>query len=237
MWFFPQNSQSFSGLRYLKHINLKRKFLFLLLLKKKREVSPKLLTSGYIYICTQAIILLLSGVFLTGVIHFCTQRSCIFKCLWWISCSNFELFSRVFNAQTSTKTWVGTRAHKQQLLCHSPVGSHRHLWVHTDTYGFTQTPMGSRLAVHISLALLLFPCPAGAVCQCLTGAGASEQACRVRLSPELQNLPQDLSWSYHSKQLSGLGAQSYVHTGDVDRQNLRSGTNEPPAVNGRLWVY
>lgn len=92
-------------------------------------------THTYIYICTQAIILLISRVFLTGVIHFCTQKSCISKCLWWISCSNFEPLSRIFNAQTSTKTWVGTCAHKQQLLCHSSVDSHRHLWIPTDTYG------------------------------------------------------------------------------------------------------
>lgn len=163
MCFFYQNP-NIAGLRHLKHIHLKRKLLLLLL--KKKGNSSKLLTSGYIYICTQAIILLLSGVFLTGVIHFCTQKSCIFKCLWWISCSNFEPFSRIFNAQTSTKTWVGTCAHKQQLLCHSPVDPHRHPWIPTGTHGVTEC------CAHL-------PCPA--VCQGLTGAGVSQQVCRVRL--------------------------------------------------------
>lgn len=113
--------------------------------------------------------------------HFCTQKSCISKCLWWISCSNFEPFSRIFNAQTSTKTWVGTCAHKQQLLCHSSMNSYIYLWIPRDTHGFPQTPMESQGAMQISLALLPSPCSAGALCQCLTGAWASEQVCRVRL--------------------------------------------------------
>lgn len=187
MCFFYQNP-NIAGLRHLKHIHLKRKLLLLLL--KKKGNSSKLLTSGYIYICTQAIILLLSGVFLTGVIHFCTQKSCIFKCLWWISCSNFEPFSRIFNAQTSTKTWVGTCAHKQQLLCHSPVDPHRHPWI----------PTGTHRVLCTSPLLCCVPGPD-------RGWGFTAGLQSQALPPELQNLPQALSSSQGSKQLSALGAQ------------------------------
>lgn len=135
--------------------------------------------------------------------HFCTQKSCISKCLWWISCSNFEPFSRIFNAQTSTKTWVGTCAHKQQLLCHSSMNSYIYLWIPRDTHGFPQTPMESQGAMQISLALsLLCWCSVPVPDRCLGfRAGLQSQA----LSPELQNLPQDLSWSYDCKQLSVWG--------------------------------
>lgn len=184
----------------------------------------------HIYICTQAIILLISRVFLTGVIHFCTQKSCISKCLWWISCSNFEPLSRIFNAQTSTKTWVGTCAHKQQLLCHSSVDSHRHLWIPTDTYGVPACC--AHLPCPLALSLLCWgSVPAPDRCW---GFRAGLQSASVTWTAKPASGSELKSWLQTAQ---CLGAQKYIHTGDSNRQNLRLGTNGSPAGNGTLWFY
>lgn len=120
--------------------------------------------------------------------------------------------------------------HTNSSSCATALWIPRYLWIPTDTYG-------------VPACCAHLPCPLALSLLCWGSVPAPDRCWGFRAGL------QSASVTWTAKPASGselklwlqtaqcLGAQSYVHTGDTNRQNLRLGTNGSPAGNGTLWFY